>query len=178
MGLWVGVRIRVGPPRDPLRLSYLPYGPKRLQALLPPRRRHRRGAAGGAGGAPRGLPAAAPRAGGGGREEHLPPEPGGCVGVCAGWWFWWRGGVVDGFISCLPIDSTTAQRPPNLPKSRKQFENLANFKAHFETTGPEIYRQTRGHVDAFVCAAGTGGTLGGVSVYLKQKLPHLKVGWW
>lgn len=56
-----------------------------------------------------------------------------------------------------------------------QFENFSNFRAHYETTGPEIYRQTRGHVDAFVAAAGTGGTLGGVSVYLKQKSPNVRV---
>lgn len=65
---------------------------------------------------------------------------------------------------------------PSHPRTTtKQFENLANFRSHYETTGPEIYRQARGRVDAFVCAAGTGGTLGGVSVYLKQKLPSLKV---
>jgi hypothetical protein len=56
-----------------------------------------------------------------------------------------------------------------------QFENLANFRAHFETTGPEIYRQARGRVDAFVAAAGTGGTLAGVGVYLKQKQPNVRV---
>jgi cysteine synthase A len=48
-----------------------------------------------------------------------------------------------------------------------QFDNTANRDAHFATTGPEIWRQTDGRVDAFVCATGTGGTLGGVSRALK-----------
>ncbi|KAG0294578.1 hypothetical protein BGZ96_000926 [Linnemannia gamsii] len=55
-----------------------------------------------------------------------------------------------------------------------QFENLANFNAHFTTTGPEIYRQTQGNVDAIVMGAGTGGTLAGVTKYLKALLPDLK----
>ncbi|KAF9903953.1 hypothetical protein EC991_003171 [Linnemannia zychae] len=55
-----------------------------------------------------------------------------------------------------------------------QFENLANFDAHFTTTGPEIYRQTQGNVDAIVMGAGTGGTLAGVTKYLKALLPDLR----
>ncbi|KAI7816569.1 tryptophan synthase beta subunit-like PLP-dependent enzyme [Gamsiella multidivaricata] len=55
-----------------------------------------------------------------------------------------------------------------------QFENLANFEAHFTTTGPEIYRQTQGTVDAIVMGAGTGGTLAGVAKYLKALLPDLR----
>jgi cysteine synthase A len=49
-----------------------------------------------------------------------------------------------------------------------QFDNTANRDAHFATTGPEIWRDTEGRLDAFVCATGTGGTLGGVSRSLKQ----------
>ena len=49
-----------------------------------------------------------------------------------------------------------------------QFENEANYSAHYTTTGPEIWRQTAGQVSAFVCAAGTGGTMGGISAYLKE----------
>jgi cysteine synthase A len=50
-----------------------------------------------------------------------------------------------------------------------QFDNTANFRTHFETTGPEIWRQTDGRIDAFVASAGTGGTLAGVSRYLKSR---------
>lgn len=48
-----------------------------------------------------------------------------------------------------------------------QFENLANFRAHYEGTGPEIWQQVGGELDAFVAAAGTGGTVAGVSQFLK-----------
>lgn len=48
-----------------------------------------------------------------------------------------------------------------------QFENLANFRAHYEGTGPEIWEQSAGKLDAFVAAAGTGGTVAGVSRFLK-----------
>lgn len=49
-----------------------------------------------------------------------------------------------------------------------QFDNTANRRAHVETTGPEIWNQTNGKVDAFTCATGTGGTLAGVTAYLKD----------
>ncbi|KAK3719051.1 Cysteine synthase 2 [Vermiconidia calcicola] len=56
-----------------------------------------------------------------------------------------------------------------------QFENTANYLAHQNTTGPEIYEQTNGHLDAFVAGAGTGGTIAGVALALKPRLPELKV---
>jgi cysteine synthase len=57
-----------------------------------------------------------------------------------------------------------------------QFENLANFTAHFQGTGPEIWRQTGGKVHGFCCAAGTGGTISGVSAFLKRMNPKVQVG--
>ena len=56
-----------------------------------------------------------------------------------------------------------------------QFENLANFRAHYETTGPEIWRQAGGRINAFVMAAGTGGTVAGVARFLKEQDPSIRV---
>lgn len=56
-----------------------------------------------------------------------------------------------------------------------QFDNLANRQAHYETTGPELWRDTAGRIDAFTCATGTGGTLAGVARYLKQQNPNVRI---
>src|SRR5579864_589129 len=56
-----------------------------------------------------------------------------------------------------------------------QFDNLANRRAHYETTGPEIWEQTDGKVDAFVASVGTGGTLAGVAMALKERNPRTRI---
>jgi cysteine synthase A len=56
-----------------------------------------------------------------------------------------------------------------------QFDNLANREGHRTTTGPEIWHQTAGRIDAFTCACGTGGTLAGVSLALKQRNPDVRI---
>ncbi|WP_237213213.1 cysteine synthase A [Falsiroseomonas oryziterrae] len=56
-----------------------------------------------------------------------------------------------------------------------QFDNLANARAHEQTTGPEIWAQTDGRVDAFTCACGTGGTLAGVARALKSRRPDVRI---
>lgn len=56
-----------------------------------------------------------------------------------------------------------------------QFDNVANRRAHFETTGPEIWEQTAGKVDGFVAAVGTGGTLAGTGMFLKERRSDVKI---
>jgi cysteine synthase A len=57
-----------------------------------------------------------------------------------------------------------------------QFDNIANRQAHEETTGPEIWEQTQGMVDGFICSVGSGGTLGGVAIALKERNADVRIG--
>ncbi len=57
-----------------------------------------------------------------------------------------------------------------------QFDNLANKYIHFKTTGPEIWKQTNEKIDGFICSVGTGGTLAGVSSFLKARNPNIQIG--
>ena len=57
-----------------------------------------------------------------------------------------------------------------------QFDNVSNRRAHIETTGPEIWQQTNGRIDGFICAVGSGGTLAGVATALKERNKDIKIG--
>ncbi len=65
---------------------------------------------------------------------------------------------------------------PNGAIWANQFDNVANRTGHYETTGPEIWQQTEGTVDAFICAVGTGGTLAGVGSFLKERKREVVIG--
>ncbi len=69
-----------------------------------------------------------------------------------------------------------AKSEPNGAVWANQFDNIANRQAHFETTGPEIWDQTDGKVDGFVCSVGTGGTLAGVAMALKERNRDIVIG--
>ncbi|CAI7590232.1 unnamed protein product [Penicillium glandicola] len=86
--------------------------------------------------------------------------------------------------SGIPSVSTEEQSDLPAPNERMtrgrgffadQFENEANWRAHYEGTGPELYAQCGGRIDAFVAGAGTGGTISGVARFLKPLLPRLTV---
>jgi len=68
-----------------------------------------------------------------------------------------------------------AETEPNGAIWANQFDNVANRQGHYDTTGQEIWAQTDGRVDAFTCATGTGGTLAGVGMALKDKNPDVKI---
>jgi cysteine synthase len=68
------------------------------------------------------------------------------------------------------------QAEPNGVVFADQWNNLDNRKAHYVSTGPEIWEQTDGKVDGFICAIGTGGTLAGVSAYLQERNPGVVIG--
>jgi cysteine synthase A len=74
------------------------------------------------------------------------------------------------------IAEEKAKTEPNGAIWANQFDNVANRQGHLETTGPEIWRDTDGKVDGFICAVGSGGTLGGVSMALKAKNKDVVIG--
>jgi cysteine synthase A len=69
-----------------------------------------------------------------------------------------------------------AKTEPNGAIWANQFDNVANREAHYRTTGPEIFVQTDGKVDGFICAVGSGGTLAGAAMALREKKPEVKIG--
>ena len=75
----------------------------------------------------------------------------------------------------LAAEHTADPNHPGRGFFADQFEIEYNWQAHFESTGPEIFRQCGGKLDAFVAGAGTGGTIAGVARYLKPRLPNVKI---
>lgn len=73
--------------------------------------------------------------------------------------------------------STAARLAKEIPDAFRpdQYSNLANPQAHYDTTGPEIWRQTDGKITHFVCGVGTGGTISGIGRYLKEQNPAVKI---
>ncbi len=69
-----------------------------------------------------------------------------------------------------------AKTEPNGAVWANQFDNIANRQGHLDTTGPEIWEQTAGKVDGFICAVGSGGTLAGVGMALKARNPKITIG--
>lgn len=72
------------------------------------------------------------------------------------------------------VSERIAEETPNAYLAN-QYHNLANREAHYNTTGPEIWEQTGGQVDVFVAGMGTGGTITGVGMYLKEKKPSVQI---
>ncbi len=69
-----------------------------------------------------------------------------------------------------------ARTEPNGAIWANQFDNVANRQGHYETTGPEIWAQTEGKVDGFICAIGSGGTLAGVAMALRERKADIRIG--
>ena len=78
-------------------------------------------------------------------------------------------------VSQRLAEKLNAERPEGAIWAN-QFDNLANKRAHVETTGPEIWQQTNGRIDGFICAVGSGGTLAGVAEALRSRSQDVKIG--
>jgi cysteine synthase A len=74
------------------------------------------------------------------------------------------------------IAKDLAKTEPNGAVWANQFDNIANRQGHYESTGPEIWEQTDGKVDGFICSVGSGGTLGGVGMALKERNKSVRIG--
>jgi len=74
------------------------------------------------------------------------------------------------------LATALAQSEPNGAVWANQFDNVANRQAHIDTTAPEIWQQTDGNIDGFICAVGSGGTLAGVAAGLRARSDRIKIG--
>jgi len=80
----------------------------------------------------------------------------------------------------IRVSQSMAQEMQKIPNSNvvwaNQFDNIANKNGHFSSTGPEIWKQTKGKIDGFICAVGSGGTIAGVGSYLKTCNENIAIG--
>lgn len=83
--------------------------------------------------------------------------------------------VGKGTDQCIAVAKSYVAFKPEKYFMPNQYENLANFRAHYNTTGPEIWSDTEGKVDVFIAGIGTGGTITGVAQYLKERNPRVKM---